>query len=175
MTDSNNPYETPSSKSDFPELTGQQVSGVLRVTQIITIALSLGLLTFTGISIFSIYQQNAQLNWNFDTLVLMGLGLMAFMVPASFLLPKLVANSMASAQADENPESRLNKLLGQFQSQLIIGLALLEGCGFLNAVAFMQHHHPLSMLAAIFCIGLILVRIPTRSKLQYWLRERLQG
>lgn len=170
-----NPYESPNAKSEIPEISNNQVESILKICQIITAALAMGLLTFTAFALYSIYQKNGAINWTFSTLVLVGLGLSVTSIPASFLFPKFIASSTAGQQADSSSESRIQGLLSQFQSQLIVGLALLEGTGFLNAFALMQDHHPASLLAGILCIAMMLVRIPTRSKLRYWLHERLQG
>lgn len=180
MNTEGNPYEAPRTKAELPEHLGEQLSGPqieasLRVAQIITAALAIGLLTFTAFSLFSMYQRNAIINWNFSTITIFGLGLAASAIPASFIIPKFIAAPSVRLQADGTPETRVQSLLGQYQSQLIIGLALLEGAGFLNSFALMQENNPTSLLATILSIGMMIVRIPTRSRLQYWLSERIHS
>ncbi len=180
MSNQGNPYEVPKTQAELPQHLGEllsdpQILASVRIAQIIAGALGMGLLTFTAFSLFSMYQRNAAINWNFSTLTIVGLGLAGSAIPASFIFPKFMAAPSIRVQADGTPESRIQSLLGQFQIQLIVGLAMLEGAGFLNSFALMQEHNPVSLLAAILCVGMMLVRIPTRSKVQNWLAERLQG
>jgi hypothetical protein len=57
---------------------------------------------------------------------------------------------------------------------LIVTLALLEGAAFFNLISVMIEHHVISLIAAIALLGLMAVRFPSRTKVSWWVQDRLR-
>lgn len=169
-----NPYR-PSANVNQPPITAAnelQIAGIARVSQVITLALASGILTITVFAIFQFYRGNAAANWQISPIVLIGWLMAGMAIPASFLVPSFVGQTN-STESTASPTNHLNSLLQRFQSQHIIGLSIVEGMGLLNAVAFMQQHHPGSAVMALVMFGVVLLKFPTANRIKQWVASRL--
>jgi hypothetical protein len=91
------------------------------------------------------------------------------------IITKARLNQLKSQDSDgQNTELNLASLLGIYRMQLIITLAFLEGAAFFNLVSVMIEHHVISLIAAMVLLGLMAVRFPTRTKVSWWVQDRLR-
>jgi hypothetical protein len=103
----------------------------------------------------------------------------ALMIVNHLVIPSIITktrlNQIKSQDSDgQNSELKLASLLSIYRMQLIITLAFLEGAAFFNLVSVMIEHHVISLIAAIVLLGLMAVRFPTRTKVSWWVQDRLR-
>jgi len=67
-----------------------------------------------------------------------------------------------------DPASTTGKLVQLFQSQLIIGAALLEGAAFFAGIAYMLERSPLALATAIVLLIALAARFPTSGRVHAW-------
>jgi hypothetical protein len=141
----------------------------LRVMQIITVALVLGVAVFLGIVLYLVQVQNQGRGTmtpppDLPVLSLMAAGFLAVLTVASFLVPAGVVRKSLRGITDTNWEPDL----GVYQVALIVGLAMLEGACFFNCIAYLLEAQPYTL----GCIGigllLMLARFPTESRVRLW-------
>ena len=60
-----------------------------------------------------------------------------------------------------------------YQTQLIIGAALLEGGAFLAAIAYMVERKPAAFIVAAILLGVLISRVPTVERLRGWVDWQL--
>jgi hypothetical protein len=165
--------------------------GIVRTGQIITAALILGVVIFTLVVLFAIPPAapppGPAPNQTLPVLSLMaGMAFIAC-VPLSFIVPRFATRSALTKiaagtwQPPRSDDPRLNheqfasttgKLLAVWQSSLILGLAMLEGCAFWALTAFMIEAQPAVLVVAGIAIALMLVRFPTMSRVDAWLEDQ---
>ena len=91
------------------------------------------------------------------------------------IITKARLSQIKSQDSDgQNSELKLASLLSIYRIQLIITLAFLEGAAFFNLVSVMIEHHVISLTAAIVLLGLMAVRFPSRTKVSWWVQDRLR-
>ena len=64
-------------------------------------------------------------------------------------------------------------LVPVFQTQLIIGAAMLEGGAFFAAIAYMLERSPIAAGMALVLLVVLASRFPTRDRIQAWLDHQL--
>lgn len=173
----NNPYRSTGIKFEAASIECENFEGTIRVNQIIVFSLTMGLAFFIGFAILKFSQENVPLNWKPSVLAVVGWVVGASALPACFIVPSLMGHATRRKEAASN-ESTANlqsKFLQSYQSQLIVGCALLEGPAFLNTYAFMADTHPGSIAAAIVLAVVLLSRIPSRLRVQYWMATQMEG
>ena len=170
-----NPFEP--SRIDLQDLRSivweNQDASVL-TCQIIVVALGMGVLTFAG---FVLFQSGLQVSLVPTATTLIGVFVAVGAIVMSFVIPALISNLSASRlQGSEEPaDAAINKLFAVFQTQLILGCAFLEGAGFLNVFFYQVSKSVFSLVAFSICVALLLVRIPTKGKIQTWIAKRLSN
>lgn len=172
-----NPYRASGIKYEATGIECENFEGIIRVTQIIVLSLTMGLAFFIGYVTFQFSQGNAALNWKPSVFAFVSWVIGASAIPASFIIPSLMGHATRKKEESSN-ESTANlqsKFLQSYQSQLVVGCALLEGPAFLNTSAFMEDHHPGSIVVAIVLSVVLLSRIPTRLRVQYWMATQMEG
>jgi len=150
----------------------------LRGMQIIASALMMGVLMFFGV-VLVIAKGDIFGQGNPGIVTMIAAGFAGLMIVNHLVIPGLVTkaqlNQLKSQNSDgQNSEQKAASLLGIYRIQLIITLALLEGAAFFNLVSVMIEHHILSLIAAIVLLGLMAVRFPTRTKVSWWVQDRLR-
>ncbi len=173
----NNPYRSTGTKFEATSIVCENFEGIIRVNQIIVLSLTMGLSFFIGFVIFKFSQGNVPLNWKPSVLTIVGWVVGASSIPASFIIPSLMGHSTRRLEASSNESvaSLQSKFLQSYQSQIVVGCALLEGPAFLNAYAFMADNHPGSITTAIVLAVVLLSRIPSRLRVQYWMARQMEG
>lgn len=156
---------------------GPKFDQQLRVMQIIAVALMMGVLMFFGVVLVStkgeVFGQNGP-----SFLTMFAAAFAGVMVVSHIVVPLMVARSQlkiatGQAPADQTVESRTSSLAAVFQVQLIIALALLEGAAFFNLIVLMTDKHVMSTVLVACLILLMVLKFPTRTKVSWWVQNRL--
>jgi hypothetical protein len=99
----------------------------------------------------------------------------------SFVVPKLIVSNARSQIAKgtapktgKAEEAEAAEFLPVYQTQLIIGAALLEGGAFFAAIAYMLERSPLALVAAGVLLGLLVTRFPTTERVRAWIEKQLE-
>jgi hypothetical protein len=127
-------------------------------------------------------------------LTYLGAAVSAFFLLARAAVPSVVTTQARRALAHGNLD-KLPVLGGNFQphlaslveragdtgrlaavygSQAIVGMALLEGCCFMNLVFFLLEHNPLSLGIALAILGLMAINFPTHERMVGWIDNQLR-
>ena len=140
--------------------------------QIIVAALCMGVLTFTGVALM---RDGFQVVLQPTLTTLIGVFAAVSAIAMSFIIPAIVSHLSASrlSSAHHSTDENVTKLFSVYQVQLILGCAFLEGAAFLNVFLYQTSHTIFSLASAAICVALMLVRIPTKSKIQAWIARKL--
>jgi hypothetical protein len=152
-----------------------------RVIQIIAGAILAGLLMFIAIVAIMVMNDNqpgrANAFGDLPLLSLMGCGLLAVNLPLSVIVPSAMAKNgvrQLAARTGENPQTFTGELINVWQTSFIVSRALLEGAGFLGALAYMVEKHWLGLAVALAVALIMLVTFPTEGRIRAWV-ERQQA
>jgi hypothetical protein len=161
----------------------------LRVMRIILLALVLGCVMFLIIAVAIRLSENVQ-NDTAPLLTYMGVGFGLVAFALHLIIPRATVatarkqiaggtwpSDAAAARYPGAAEklsgmSDVGKLCSLYQSQLIIGAALLEGATFFNLVAYLQEGDPTSLVASALLLGAMLRLFPTRGGVENFLVEQ---
>jgi hypothetical protein len=139
--------------------------------QISGAALCMGVLTFTGVALM---RDGFQVVLQPTLTTLIGVFAAVSAIAMSFIIPAIVSHLSASRlSTSESTDENVTKLFSVYQVQLILGCAFLEGAAFLNVFLYQTSHTIFSLASAAICVALMLVRIPTKSKIQAWIARKL--
>lgn len=174
-----NPYSVSEQQTsgDLQSL-GQNFDQQLRVMQIIAVALMMGVLMFLGV-VLVMTQGDIFGQGNPGMLTMIAAGFAGLMIVNHLVVPALVTKAQLNKLNSEesgpkDSDNTKDSLLAIYQTQLIITLALLEGAAFFNLISVMIEHHVISLIAAILLLGLMAVRFPSRTKVSWWVQDRLR-
>lgn len=160
------------------ELQSPDFEGSVRGMQVIAGALMSGVLFFLGIVLMS--TQGDVLSFKqpeIITIIAAGFGLL--MIVNHFVIPGIIASTQlrqltSNDFTGSDEATRIDKLVGVYRIQLIIGLALLEGAAFFNLVALMIEKSGFNLCTAGVLFALMLMRFPTRDKVSFWVHDKLR-
>jgi hypothetical protein len=164
----NNPYSSSSSELALePDVEIGEVP--MLNAYVIYAAIIGGLLFYAGFVILNSDQTKLAFDWtvvkwNEDWLFLV------MMIAASFIVPAF-AHKWIIAKAFNPAKQGIftdREIFGQYLTQFIIGLALLEMCAFLFIFRFSNSSNLAFFALAAIAIFMIVVRFPSRSKLIAW-------
>jgi len=159
-------------------LQGPEFEGAVRGMQIVAAALMIGAFNFlfvvvltNGGDVFGLKQPAL------ITVIAAVIG--AIMIGAHFTVPGMIARSQLKTAASQgltgqDEESQNEKALLVYRTQLIVGLALLEGAAFLNLAALMIDKSVSSLAVFGLLICLMLLKFPTRTKVTWWVQDKLR-
>jgi di/tricarboxylate transporter len=88
--------------------------------------------------------------------------------------PTAVTKGGPSEAKQVYPASYSAKLAQNYQTQLIIGAALLEGGAFFAAIAYMLERSPLALATAIVLLATLAALFPTSDRVNAWLDRQLE-
>lgn len=130
----------------------------VRVLQIITAAMVMGVVMFAGISVLAL----EALSDPPDGFLLSGMaaGFAGIAFVMHLVVPAVIAKQQARSASAE-------QLFGVYQTKTIIGLALLEGAAFLNIVAVMVEHNWWSLAVAGGLVFWMLAMFPTQTRVAH--------
>lgn len=174
-----NPYSVSEQQAsgDLQSL-GPKFDQQLRVMQIIAVALMMGVLMFFGVVLVST-QGDIFGQGNPGIMTMIAAGFAGLMIINHLVIPALITKTQLNKLKSEAPgpkdsDSTNDSLLAIYRIQLIVTLALLEGAAFFNLISVMIEHHVISLIAAIALLGLMAVRFPSRTKVSWWVQDRLR-
>lgn len=152
--------------------------GSVRGMQIIAVTLMSGVLFFLGIVLMN--TQGDVLSFKqpeIITIIAAGFGLL--MIVNHFVIPGIIASKqlkqlISNDFTGSDEATRIDKLVGVYRIQFIIGLALLEGAAFFNLIALMIGNSGFSLCTAGVLFALMLMRFPTRDKVSFWVQDKLR-
>ena len=174
-----NPYSVSEQQTsgDLQSL-GPKFDQQLRVMQIIAGALMMGVLMFFGVVLVNT-QGDIFGQGNPGMMTMIAAGFAGLMIVNHLVIPAVITKAQltrlkSEAPAPKDSDSTNDSLLAIYRIQLIITLALLEGAAFFNLISMMIEHHVISLIAAIVLLGLMAVRFPSRTKVSWWVQDRLR-
>lgn len=167
-----NPYaSTDSEQSGQPSAKRTEM---LRRAQIVSAALMIGAGSFMGVALLL---KSDEITDQPDIVALVGVVFSAGMFLMHFVVPNIVSagllkqiNTAEFRRAEE--EYRFELLFPAFMTRQIIACAMLEGAAFLNLACFIVSGFAGNLIAAVVLIGLIAMRFPTASRLEFWVQDR---
>ncbi|MFN9717549.1 MAG: hypothetical protein ACK58L_02580 [Planctomycetota bacterium] len=161
-----------------PQSLGPKFDQQVRVMQIIVAALLTGVLTFFGVVLVitggNVFGQNKPQLLTMIAAVFAGMMVIAHVVVPSAISKTHVRTLHGNVQSDSAAESRIASLVGIYQTQLIVSIALLDGAAFFNLIALMTEQHVMSTIVAACLQFMILLKFPTRTKVTWWVQDRMR-
>lgn len=156
----------------------------VRTLQIVVAAMALGALVFLLAGFFLPHEESAPFPKLILTYVSLAYGLIAVLgyvaVPGVLTAPgrKRIARSAHHHSGDESPPETLSasdarRLLALFAEVLIIRCAMVEGGALLAGLAYLIERQGFAFLVAAWMILLLVVQIPTATRVQRWVEEQL--
>jgi hypothetical protein len=153
-----------------PTDTGSEPSATLtaqtRILQIVVSALVVGVLMFGGFVGLTALKKPPQ----DTTLSFIAVGFGALMIVLHVIVPGIVERA---ALANQSVGSGDEQLVRVYFTRTIIAAALLEGAAFLSLVAVMQEHQPWVLGVTAALVVLMVMQIPSRTRIEHWLESRL--
>jgi hypothetical protein len=140
-------------------------AGVVRIAQIVTGAMILGVLFFAGIAFANAHGRPP----GDPMLGYVAIVISAICVVLSFIVPGIAAGQTLRQQSADTSD---NKYYAGFQTKVIVRAALLEGPAFFCGIAYMVTHILWAIGLMLALVALMLVFFPTRGRLDDWTRER---
>lgn len=174
-----NPYSVGNNlSSPNNNLQGANFERSVRGIQIIAGALMAGVLFFFGIVLLS--TQGDVFNFRqpeIITIIAAGFGFL--MIVNHSVIPRIVGSAQlkqvtSSGFAEADIATRIDKVVGVYRSQMIIGLALLEGAAFFNLVALMVEKSGFSLCVTVVLLALMALKFPTCDKVSFWVQDKLR-
>lgn len=145
----------------------------VRASQVIIFALCAGVFTY---AVYVLIQTGApRLNlWLTPTNIISAF-VATSAIAASFAIPTVISGLSANRlRGSSEPTSEITKkLFAIFQMQLILGAAFLEGASFLNVFLYQATRGYIPLTGFIVCAALLLLRFPTKWRVQTWIASRM--
>lgn len=138
----------------------------VRVMQIITVALVSGVVIFSLIAVFVVGALKERPNGQLISLLAVGMSVFAFV--GHLVVPRILVRQ---AVQNVNPDDA-GALCGIYQTQMIVGLALLEGMAFFNIIACIIEHNWWSLAVAGCLVLWMLMAFPSRDRVEQWIETQ---
>jgi len=169
--------------TEFPE----PLKPMLRVQQLIAVALPSGVLIFLLVAIAVRAGDEGQVE-QFGLLTIIAIAFALAGISASAIVPAIVTASSRARiargtwTASTQSSPRLAKLLeetgqvGQLmfvhQLRLILSMAILEGVAFMATITYLIEGSPIALGIAVVLCMLLLAKFPTQNRVATWLEEQ---
>ena len=159
-------------------LLGEKFDGSMRVMQIISAALMMGVLSF--FSVVLVITKGEVLGFKApDMISLLAAGFGLVMFVNHLVIPNVVSNQQLKSAAEkglakDDDETQKLKVAAIYQTRLIVGLAMLEGAAFFNLVALLIEKNGLNLIFVIVILGLMVLKFPTRTNVSWWVQDKLR-
>ncbi|WP_459555288.1 hypothetical protein [Lacunimicrobium album] len=151
--------------NNLPLNTPQQTA---RLIAIICMAMISGLGIFAGMAFVLAWGKPPQESM---VLSILSVVMMAGTAVASNVVPSIILQqTLEKIKANPTGESLDQRLLPLYMTTTIIRLAMIEAPGFVSLVAFITEHHVWVFAVALASILLILIQLPTTSRIEDWLK-----
>jgi hypothetical protein len=92
--------------------------------------------------------------------------------PSTSAAPPVKSAGKGKRAGPRTADELRTKLLPQFQTELIVRAAILEGAAFLGAVAYLLTGNPVPACVVVALLATMLVDFPTRTRVESWLERR---
>jgi len=166
-----------SMSSPLPQLTLQERH---RTMMIIWFAMIVGVVVF-GV-VVGIQINGLKPDAGLPVLTFTGMGMATLMLVMRFIIPDFIARTQfaqkmqtAKTEANEDEEELLGNFYQVFLVRLIIGMALLEGAAMFNLIAVMVENQRLAFIPVAILLLVMIASIPTKSKLDGWIRNQMEN
>lgn len=136
-----------------------------RLLQIITIAMTVGVVAFCGFVVFVFGALQKPAEGNLLSLVAVGVAVVAFVT--HLILPELVVGQSLKATNGD-----VSSLCGLYLLKTIVASALLEGAAFFNLVALMIEHHWWSLVIVGGLVLWMASQIPNVVRIGHWVEAK---
>ncbi|MBI1349348.1 hypothetical protein GC163_24030 [bacterium] len=150
----------------MPQIQSTDPMTVVRIAQIITVALVLGASTFGTIGLLLAPDHNP----NMEFLAYIGLAGALFMVMARIVIVKVIAANMARKVLAES-DIPGGGLASVFLTKVILGGALLEGAAFFNFVCYIITGSNLCLAVGFTLVAMIAIAFPLRGHFVDWVDQ----
>lgn len=144
----------------------------LRSTQIVLLALSMGVLTFAGVVVFLRLTSSTAMDSGLSHLLLVTVGGLAVSeVVVYVLLRRLHVARAVAARAESLELLRQGRIPVSLHVLALVGAALAEGAGILGVVALLLGAPWYALAVPAVAVALILIQVPTQARLERLVRE----
>jgi hypothetical protein len=159
-------------------LTSPGFAASVRILQIISAALMMGVLSFLFVVLMvtagDVLRRD---NPTLITVIAAGVGMLIILI--HFVFPPMITSAQlrslgGSGWNQLDDAARRERIMGVHRVQHIIGLAVLEGAAFLNLIALMIGHSMFSTAMVVLLLSLMLAKFPTETKVSWWVQEKLR-
>jgi hypothetical protein len=155
----------------------------IRSLQIIAAVLPAGVLIFLAVVFFLVEQRGPNAPQDPPVVSIMAIGCFVVAVALRFVVPgvmvgafrrQLAKGTWPPASATMPPGlTDQDKLLGLYQTQMVVGAALLEGTGFFGCIAYLLQGWATSAAIAGASVLIMLATFPTTQRVRNWLESQL--
>jgi hypothetical protein len=172
-------------------MTGPEDSPIrprVRTMQSIALALLMGVITLLGVAVFVVRVQTQGRGMSPKDTPIVSLAALVMLltdVPLSFVVPSAITRNalrqIAAGTWQPTPQAATAfptdtaKLLAVRQTAMIVGMALLEGAGFLGGIAYLQEASLLALGVAFVAILFLALNFPTEGRVRFWLDQQLDA
>jgi membrane-bound acyltransferase YfiQ involved in biofilm formation len=151
--------------------TGSRVKATIRTSQIITAAMMVGVTVFGIVAAVMAAKGPPKA----PMLAYVGVLMAVQIVALRFFIPGLFLKTQLKSVKHSEAELVSERLPNLYLTQLIIGLALLEGSAFFNLVAYLMEGQWFSLGIAGAMLALMAMMFPTTNKFESWAEELSQN
>ena len=156
--------------------TMQIIATSVRTMQIIAAALMMGVLMFLGVVLIT---TAGKFDGNPEFITIIAAGFAFLMLVNHFVIPPIIIRAqlkqaVAAGMHQKQDDEKILECCGVYQTQLIVGFALLGRAAFFNLVAMMVEHCAGSIAVVTLLLLLMAAKFPTRDKVSYWIQDKLR-
>ena len=157
-------------------LPGATFATSVRTMQIIAAALMMGVLMFLGVVLIT---TAGKFDGNPEFITIIAAGFAFLMLVNHFVIPPIIIRAqlkqaVAAGMHQKQDDEKILECCGVYQTQLIVGFALLGRAAFFNLVAMMVEHCAGSIAVVTLLLLLMAAKFPTRDKVSYWIQDKLR-
>ena len=155
---------------------GAKFEASVRMMQIIAAALIMGVLMFLGVVLLA---TAGRIDGQPEMITMIAAGFAFLMLVNHFVIPPFIVKaqlkqSVGSGNHQKSEEEKILASCGIYQTQLIVGFALLEGAAFFNLVAMMVEHCVASIAVVTLLLLVMVAKFPTRDSVSFWVQDKLR-
>lgn len=162
-------------QSMFPP-EGADPRQLVRTMQIVCGALMMGVVSFLGVVIFIRIGKGVQPAPVVPIVACLAAGMAALMTVVRLVVPLLVTRSAIKQITVIRPLNDIRKLdlYGVYQTQMIVGCALLEGAAFFNLISFLIEGQVWSLGIVAALLAMMAASFPTLERVDGWAEDQLR-
>ncbi|MFN8705786.1 MAG: hypothetical protein ACK526_00980 [Planctomyces sp.] len=152
----------------------QILTKAVKTSTLIALGMMSGVIGFLGIAVVL---TGGNFSTEIGVLSIVAAAVAFVMCGVHLLIPGVIARSqivklVTDGWKDRTDAERIRLLCQVWQTQLIVGIAVLEGTVFFNIIVLIREKSFLSVAAIAVLLPLMLAKIPNRLKAEWWVQER---